>query len=390
MTSFDVRSRTAADVRFVDPVSFHRSEVPALLDTNGDVASRAFRASTLDSIVIAVDGVPFTWALDNSGGLSVDEGDDGRARADLPHEWFQDIVNDVRSTVALMIADEPVMTRGSIVHLIAWEPVLRALVDRRPAYEPGAVAFTDLHGAPLDLDRSFSLIDDVEEMHHFLTQAGFLHLRGVFDAVEVARLSADIDRWRSRMTEHDRRAWYAAVGGERVCVRVTGLEADDIEVPLAERLTPIARLAGGNHGYAGTDLLVKPVGVTEGISDLPWHKDCALGMHSYHCRRVVCGVSVTASGDGNGALGVVAGSHRVNIPLFDLGPDVDLPVCYLGTDPGDVTVHLSCTLHCSTPPQYAERRVVYTSLALPGDTAELDRKIRAVRDQAGRDTYAPS
>jgi hypothetical protein len=80
-------------------------------------------------------------------------------------------VNDVRSTVGLMIADEPVMSRGSIVHLIAWEPVLRALVDRRPAYEPGMVDFTDRHGAPLDLDRSFSLAgDDVDEMRHFLAR----------------------------------------------------------------------------------------------------------------------------------------------------------------------------------------------------------------------------
>lgn len=290
MVSFDVRTRTAVDVRSVDPVSFQRTEVPALLDANGDVASRAFRASTLDSIVIAVDGVAVTWALDNSGALCIHEGDDGRARADLPHEWFEDIVNDVRSTVALMIADEPVMTRGSIVHLIAWEPVLRALVDGRPAYEPGMVAFTDRHGAPLDLDRSFSLADDdVDEMRHFLAQAGFLHLRGVFGGAEVARLSTETDSWRSRMTEHDRRAWYAAVGDERVCVRVTGLGADDIDVPLAERLAPIARLAGGTHGYAGTDLLVKPVGVTAGISDLPWHKDCALGMHSYRCQSVTCG-----------------------------------------------------------------------------------------------------
>ena len=390
MVSFDVRTRTAADVRHVDPVAFHRDEVPSLLAVNGEVAGRAFRASGLDSIVIAADGAAFTWALDGGGALSVRAGDEGRARADLPHDWFEDIVNDVRSTVALMIAGEPVMTRGSIVHLIAWEPVLRALIDGRPAYEPGLVAFTGLDGAPLDLDRSFSLDDDADEIRHFLAEAGFLHLRGVFSPDEVAHLSDETDRWRAQMSDGDERAWYAAVGDERVCVRVTGLRDGDIDVPLAERLAPIGALTGDGHRYYGTDLLVKPVGVTEGISDLPWHKDCALGMHSYRCRSVTCGVSVTPSGDGNGALGVVAGSHRVNIPLFDLSAEIDLPLRYLATEPGDVTVHLSCTLHCSTPPRVSERRVAYSGMALSGDTAELDRKIRVVRDQAGRDTYAPS
>jgi Phytanoyl-CoA dioxygenase (PhyH) len=389
MVSFDVRTRTAADVRPVDPVTFHRDEVPALLEANGGLAGRAFRASGLDSIVIAVGGEPFTWGLDGDGTLTVRPGDGGRARADLPGGWFEDIVNDVRSTVALMIAGDSVMSRGSIVHLIAWEPVLRALVDGRPAYEPGLVDFADRDGAPLDLDRSFSLDDDAGDIRRFLGQAGFLHLRGVFDGDEVARLGAEIDRWRDRMSEDDTRAWYAEAAGRRVCVRVSDLRDGDVDVPLTERLAPVATLTGDGHRFKGTDLLVKPVGVTAGISDLPWHKDCALGMHSYRCRSVICGVSVTPSGRGNGALGVVAGSHRVNIPLFDLGHDVDLPVRYLATEPGDVTVHLSCTLHCSTPPQVSERRVSYTTFELPGDVAELDRTLRAVRDQAGRDTYAP-
>jgi ectoine hydroxylase-related dioxygenase (phytanoyl-CoA dioxygenase family) len=190
------------------------------------------------------------------------------------------------------------------------------------------------------------------------------------------------------MTPEDRRAWYARIGDtdEQVCVRVTGLRADELETPLAERLAAIAAITGDGHRLAGTDLLVKPVGVTEGISDLPWHKDCALGMHSYKCRSLTCGVSVTASGPDNGRLGVVAGSHRVNIPLFDLSDRVDLPVVEPSTEVGDVT----CTLHCATPPRHSERRVTYSALVLPGDTAALDEKVRQVRDQAGRDTYAPA
>ena len=31
------------------------------------------------------------------------------------------------------------------------------------------------------------------------------------------------------------------------------------------------------------EALVKPIGVVEGISDVPWHKDCSLGRHCYEC-----------------------------------------------------------------------------------------------------------
>ncbi len=146
---------------------------------------------------------------------------------------------------------------------------------------------------------------------------------------------------------------------------------------------------GSRHHYVGSDLLVKPVGVTEGISDLPWHKDCSLGGHSFNCASMTCGVSVTPSGPDNGQLGVVAGSHRVNIPLFDLGDGLDLPVMWLETEPGDVTVHLSCALHCATAPRHSERRVTYSSLKLPGERQLAD-VIRSVRDQAGRETFAPT
>jgi len=383
---FDLRTRTADDVVDVDPGRFHEVDVPAHLVERGDLATRAFRASGLESIAIVVDGVAHTWRLDGDGVLETLPGDaDARARAEFSGEWFSDIVHDVRSTVALVISEEVGMARGSIVHLTAWEPVLRALIDGRPAYEPGLVDFIDRDGTPLDLHRSFTLGDDPGVLSHFLSTAGFLHLRGVCTPVEMDALSAEIDRWREKMTPDDDRAWYAEVAGEQVCVRVTNLPADPTEFPHAARLGPIADLTDAELRYGGTDLLVKPVGVDKGLSDLPWHKDCALGLHSYRCASLTCGVSVTESDADNGQFGVVAGSHRVNIALFDLDKKVDLPQVYLATEPGDVTVHISCALHCATPPRHAERRVTYSSLRLPGTAGDLDQKIRAVLGDEGVD-----
>ena len=109
--------------------------------------------------------------------------------------------------------------------------------------------------------------------------------------------------------------------------------------------------------------------MVEGISDVSWHKDCSMGGHSRGCCSLTVGISVTGAGRENGELGVVAGSHRANVPV--LGVDgLDLPRVPLPTRTGDVTVHCSCTLHMSRPPVSAERRVVYTGFGLaprPGD-----------------------
>ena len=389
--TFDQRTRTASDVTPTTIDQFHLDELPALMDQNGALATRAFAASNLETIALSVDGSTYTWALNEQSELTIAAGDSGEGPlVALSAEWFEDIVNDVRSTVALMIGEDYEMVRGNIVKVINWEQTLRALTDQRPAYEDGLISFVDQSGNSLDLSRKFTLTDDPSEMRHFLSEAGFLHITGVYSQFEVDQLSEQTDEWRSKMTPEDRRAWYARVGDEQVCVRVTGLGADDVDLDIKDRLAPIGAVTGEPYEYVGTDLLVKPVGVDEGISDLPWHKDCALGMHSYDCASITCGISITSSDEKNGRLGVVAGSHRANLPLFDFSGEIELPELFLSADAGDVTVHLSCTLHCATPPQHSERRVSYSSFKLPGEESALGQKVRNVRDQAGRSTYAPS
>ncbi len=113
------------------------------------------------------------------------------------------------------------------------------------------------------------------------------------------------------------------------------------------------------------EALIKPIGIVEGISDLPWHKDCSLGLHSYQCCSVTIGISVTGATAESGQLRVVAGSHRALIQPAFTRRDLDLPRVDLPTRKGDITVHLSCTMHMSQPPVERERRVMYTTFRLP-------------------------
>jgi Phytanoyl-CoA dioxygenase (PhyH) len=89
------------------------------------------------------------------------------------------------------------------------------------------------------------------------------------------------------------------------------------------------------------------------------------GRHAYGCASPVTGIAVTASSEANGLLRVIAGSHRVLMPVEIAKSRPYLPVVAVPTEPGDVTVHLSCTIHDSTPPLTEERRVLYTGFSLP-------------------------
>ena len=86
-------------------------------------------------------------------------------------------------------------------------------------------------------------------------------------------------------------------------------------------------------------------------------------------------------------LRVVPGSHRAVIQPAFVRRGLDLPIVDLPTATGDVTVHLSCTLHMAQPPVTTERRVLYTGFDLPsrGEVdKELMAKMSAIREGAHR------
>jgi hypothetical protein len=120
-----------------------------------------------------------------------------------------------------------------------------------------------------------------------------------------------------------------------------------------------------DYSVRNIEALVKPVGVVQGASDVNFHRDCHLGRHAYNCSGINVGIAVTSSGIDNGQLRVIAGSHRVAIPVEIALTAPYLPVVALPTEPGDLTVHLSCTLHEATPPIHSTRKVMYSGFGLP-------------------------
>jgi hypothetical protein len=394
--SVDLRTRGAGDVRPVDAGTFFATELPALLTERAHLAVPGTLELDPRPLAIETSAGPWTLALAD-GAVAVARGNDGAvACVRLDDVGLHDLVNDLRTPMGFFTGGDLDMPSGRLEDLLDWWVVLRSLLDARPVHVAGAVDFRDGDGRPLDLHRSFSLDDDPEDVSHFLAEAGFVHLRAVFTEAEMAAVAADMDAAAPGYADGDGRSWWATTsdGGRRL-VRMQRFDTESTATAALvadDRLQGIARYTADGHRWGkpgGNDnrieALIKPIGVVQGISDVPWHKDCSLGSHSYRCCSLTVGISVTGADAGSGQLRVVAGSHRALVwPAF-VRRGLDLPQVDLPTSTGDVTVHCSCTLHMSQPPELRERRVLYTDFSLPTDEGERspnEAVLRRIREGA--------
>ncbi|MBV8959734.1 MAG: phytanoyl-CoA dioxygenase family protein [Actinobacteria bacterium] len=395
MASVDFRTRTDAGITPVDPAEFFEHELPALIDAHADLAVPGAHELSPKPLAIEVDGHAWTLSLVDDV-LSVTPGADGAAAvAILDGEELTDLVHDVRTPMGFFTGGDLDMPKGRLDDFLDWWVVLRSLIDQRPVHTSGSIDFRDGRGEPLALDHTFKPDDDRDDMSHFLAEAGFLHIGGLFTEDEMNTISADMDAAMPSYVPDDGRSWWAkTASGENRLVRMeyfhehspttSALLGDDRFLDIANITDDGHRFGELQTGWNMIEALVKPLGIVEGISDLPWHKDCSLGRHSYRCCSLTVGISVTGADADTGQLRVVAGSHRALIQPAFVRRGLDLPQVDLPTQTGDVTVHLSCTLHMSQAPVTAERRVMYTGFRLPDTESTNSDAARANEKKIGR------
>lgn len=207
--SVDLRTRTDADVPVVEAEQFFGVDLPELTERRADLVALAVGHLALRPLAVEVDGR--SWRLEPDGdGIRATPGT-AEATLTVTPQRLADLVTDQVTPIGLMTAGEWTLDRHMRT-VMDWWLVLRSLIDERPVHVPGAFA------VDADLDRSFTLDDDPADLRGFLEEAGFLHLRGVFTADEMQRISDDMDRVESTHRPGDGRSWWATLddGTERV------------------------------------------------------------------------------------------------------------------------------------------------------------------------------
>ena len=237
----------------------------------------------------------------------------------LAHDQWCAFVWELRSCFALLYDERIEVGRGSFGQLARWEPPLRAAFDGQAIYdidEPAPIL--DAAGAPVDFARTFTLDDPDDEIADFLGRAGFVHLRGVMGADEIEALADRGGGGGRGARPDDRRSWWTTVDGREVCSRVNYINDQSAQVAdlgTDERFVRIAALGGNDLRDAhdrldGNGVVIKVPGATEGLVDLPWHRDCGMGGHPVKCPMLNVGIQLDPATAATGQLHMIAGSHR--------------------------------------------------------------------------------
>jgi ectoine hydroxylase-related dioxygenase (phytanoyl-CoA dioxygenase family) len=368
----------AAGFPSLDFADFHRRELPRRLAAGNGAIAAGDALERIGSLAFRLlEGQAFTY-VPRAQGVDVVEGDaDAKTVIEISREDWENVVHDLESAPGLLYGGKVKCLRGNAMRFVRWEPGLRAMFHGRPIFDPARVDLRDRDGGPLDPHRSFRLQDHPADMADFLKVAGFLLVRGVFPPDEVAALRRHADRLRALAVEGDKKSWWGKDADRRVVLcRVThaGRIPELRALPADPRLLRLKNLShvelvSQAHGTEdGISLLIKNPRMREGLSDLPWHRDCGMGGHAAMCPRLVVSIYLQPSRPETGELKMLPGSHEASYGFADASdPDAPQGVS-LAADTGDVSLHYGDIMHAAPPPtgDGLFRECLLTGFARPG------------------------
>lgn len=343
---------------------FHRHELPRRLAAGHGALAAADDLERVGPLAFRIqEGGAYTY-VPKPGGVEIVVGEDeARTVIEISSELWQAIVHELESPPGLLYGGKVACPRGNAMRFVRWEPALRAMYQGRPIFDPAHVLLRDRGGTPLDVRQSFQGGDDPEEMAHFLRTVGFLHARQVFLHDEIAAFRAHADALRARAIEGDKKSWWGKnAAGESVLCRVThaGRIPELKDLPEDPRLQQLGALS--DHALVprarrkedGVSLLIKNPGMVEGLSDIPWHRDCGMGGHASMCPVLIFSVFLYPSRPESGELRMLAGSHESSYGFIDPKDPSAPKGVSLAADPGDVSIHYGDIMHAAPSPTAQE------------------------------------
>jgi hypothetical protein len=339
---------------------YHREELPALLAAGrGALVARAARGLAPFAFRLR-EGGAYTY---RPGAESVEliPGDaDAASVIELEQAAWEGLVRELEAPAGLLYGGRLRCLRGEGMDAMAWEPALRALYNGVPPWDADEAAqLADRHGRPLDPETCFTPASDRADLAHFLATAGYLFVRDVFRADEIAGCLAEAALLASEARKGDKLSWWCkdARGEEQLC-RVTraasqprlGALPRDPRILELVGLSEHALVHGKGEGD-GVTIIWKIPGVSEGMADLPWHRDCGMGGHAVMCPTLVCSIYLTEANPESGELVMLPGSTRRSaVQVGDTRDPRSPRGAHFRARPGDLSLHYGDTLHAAPPP----------------------------------------
>jgi len=344
----------------IDFAAYHREVLPSLLASGRGALAAQDDVASLGGLAFRLpSGEAFTYRP-RAGGIEVVAGDAAAHTViEIEPERWSELVQDLESAPGLLYAGRVRCASGDAMRFVRWEPALRAMYHGRPIFQPGRADLRDVRGAPLDPARAFWLGDDRAEMAHFLRTAGYLLAKSVFSPEETRSLEDRVREHEARARKGDKRSWWGKnAAGEEVLCRVTRCHERDEYLRGLARDPRIASLAALSHhslvpreqNSDGVGILIKNPEMTEGLSDLPWHRDCGMGGHASMCPVLIFSIYLAPSRPETGELRMLPGSHEASLGFFEATDPRAPRGVGLAADPGDVSLHYGDIMHAAPPP----------------------------------------
>ncbi len=340
----------------LDFTRFHQQELPRRL-AGGNAALAYAGANKLEAITFKIANTDLAYTYQPSlGGIDIIEGVHASTVITLNDESWQGLVYDLDTTPGLLYGNRIHHSEGELMNFIRWEPVLRAMFHGLPVYDPDKFELKDASGCSLNPAQQFTLQNTDDELRGFLDAAGYLLITDVFDEKEIQLFREQAEYFKSAAVEGDKRSWWGRnEAGDSVLCRVidAGNRAPFKDLYSDERIKRLGRVLPDQLepcsavGVDGVTVIYKNPAMVEGLSDLPWHRDCGMGGHAVMCPMVICSIYLYDASEQQGPLRFLPGSHKATYGFAEAMPAAAVSV---PARAGDISLHYSDVMHSAPAP----------------------------------------
>lgn len=342
----------------VDFIAYHQSELPRLLDDGGnELAARA--AAGLPPLAIQMADSKRSFSYIPCGNkIEIREGcESATTVVELDSDIWQALVVDLETVPGIVYgAKLGKDSHGDLAVFADWEPVLRSIYHGLPVYDPESFVLKNSKGETLDPEATFELNDSLDDMAEFLDAAGYLVINNVFNEQELADFRQQAEELREEARPNDKISWWGKnTSGEEICTRVllggtkpafSGLYEDE-RVQRIQKLLPEGASPCEASDVDGVTVVYKTPDMVEGLSNLPWHRDCGMGGHALKCPACNFSIYLYDPTREAGELRFMPGSHKASYGNNFSGTDLGVAA---PAKAGSVTLHATDVMHAAPPP----------------------------------------